>query len=197
MPLHLCNWKTIKREKTSCMDVLYSLPTYQSPCLLISRTDVGFCCLWCRLACSKSVRHVSFLLTRLIGIQRHCSPISTLCCFHGNSRRNQRQAVKDVPLSQIAAPVPDKKKESWDKTSYICALRVNLKSYNISQLLRGTEHNAATNFSVLLHSVHLLAVLCNKYSGHYLLINGFGYFNYTYHQAHKIKNTAKQTAQDQ
>lgn len=92
---HQIHWSRIHRyiyvtgrqsnvKKTSCMDDLYSLPTYQSPCLLISRTDVGFCCLWCRLACSKSVRHVSFSLTRLIGIQRHCSPISTLCCFHGN-----------------------------------------------------------------------------------------------------------------
>lgn len=195
MPLHLCNWKTIKREKkkkTSCIDDLHSLPTYQSPCLLISETDVGFCCLWCRLACSKSVRHVSFLLTRLIGIQCHCSPISTLCCFHGNLRRNQKQQVKDVPLSQIAAPVPDKK-ESWDKTSYICALRENLKSYNISQLLRGREQIATTTFSMLLYLVFLLAVLYNTCSGHYLLINGFRYFNYTYHQVHKIKHTAKQT----
>lgn len=115
MPLHLYNWNTIrhkrKKKKKKNVWMIYSLPTYQSPCLLISRTDVGFCCLWCRLACSKSVRHVSFLLTPLIGIQRHCSPISTLCCFHGNPRRNQRQAVKDVPLSQIAVPVPDKKRE--------------------------------------------------------------------------------------
>lgn len=144
------------------MDDLYSLPTYQSPCLLISRTDVGFS-LWCRLACSKSTRHISFLLTRLIGIQRHCSPISTLCCFHGNHRRNQRQAVKDVPLSQIEAPVPDKK-ESWDKTSDICALRENIKSYNISHLLRGTEHTAATNFSMLIYSTCLLGVLCNTWT---------------------------------
>jgi len=93
------------------MDDLYSLPMYQTPSLLISRTNVGICSLWCRLACSKSTRHVSFLLTLLISIQCHCSPISTLHCFYGNQRRDQRQAVKDVPLSQIAAPVSDKKRE--------------------------------------------------------------------------------------